>query len=111
VLALALPSPPASAPPSASLRCAASNASRDKSFNINLALGVQGTVYLGIPARRTGAGKVHLKMHDRLVELAAVTTDDDIPTGTEVLVVDTFASDTVIVTRAQPLLSEINDVQ
>jgi hypothetical protein len=83
----------------------------DKSFDITRALGLQGQVYLGIPAHREGAGKVHLKMHDRLVELAAVTTDDAIPTGTDVLVVDTHSSDTIVVTRAQPLLRDISDVE
>ncbi|MGQ0646337.1 MAG: hypothetical protein ACT4P7_02130 [Gemmatimonadaceae bacterium] len=83
----------------------------DKSFDISRALGLQGQVYLSIPANRGGAGKVHVNVHDRLIELAAVTADEAIPSGTDVLVVDAASSDTVVVTRAQPLLSEISDVQ
>lgn len=83
----------------------------DKSFDISRALGLQGKVYLGIPANRGGTGKVHLTMHDRLVELAAMSSDVAIPSGTEVIVVDTQASDTVIVTPSQPLLREISNVE
>jgi hypothetical protein len=83
----------------------------DKSFDISRALGLQGTVYLGIPANRGGAGKVHLTMHDRLVELAAMSSDVAIPSGTAVIVVDTQASDTVIVTPSQPLLRELSNVE
>lgn len=83
----------------------------DKSFDISSALGLQGRVYLGIPANRSGAGKIHLTMHDRLVELAALSSDVAIPSGTEVIVVDTQASDTVIVTPSQPLLREISNVE
>ena len=68
-------------------------------------------VYLGIPANRSGAGKIHINMHDRLVELAALSSDEAIPSGTEVIVVDTQASDTVIVTPSQPLLREISNVE
>lgn len=83
----------------------------DKSFDISNALGLQGRVYLGIPANRSGAGKIHLNMHDRLIELAALSSDAAIPSGTEVIVVDTQASDTVIVTPSQTLLREINNVE
>lgn len=83
----------------------------DKSFDISQALGAPGTVYLSIPGNRSGVGKVHLMLHDRLMELAAVTTEAEIQSGTDVLIVDTVSSDTVVVTRALPLLSEINDVQ
>ena len=83
----------------------------DKSFDISLALGAQGQVYLGIPGNRGGVGKVHINVHDRLVELAAVTAESAIHAGTAILVVDTVSSDTVVVTRAQPLLSEIDHVQ
>jgi hypothetical protein len=83
----------------------------DKSFDINRAIGVQGRVHLGIPASRTGTGKVHVIVHDRLMELDAVTTGPEIASGSDVLVTDVVSSDTVIVAHAQPLLSEISDVQ
>ncbi|MCC6316327.1 MAG: hypothetical protein IT361_01455 [Gemmatimonadaceae bacterium] len=83
----------------------------DKSFDIASALGLQGRVYLGIPANKSGVGKVHLTVHDRLLELAAVSPDVAIPSGTEILVVDTQSSDTLIVTPSQPLLREIDNVE
>ena len=60
---------------------------------------------------RSGAGKVHVIVHDRLMELDAVTTGPEIASGSDVLVTDVVSSDTVIVAHAQPLLSEISDVQ
>ena len=82
----------------------------DKSFDIQRAVGLPARVYLGVPGNREGAGKVHLTVHDRLMELDAVTTEDAIPAGTGVLVIDTVSSDTVLVSRSQPLLEETNDV-
>jgi hypothetical protein len=82
----------------------------DKSFDIQRAVGLPGRVYLGVPGQRGGAGKIHLTVHDRLMELDAVTAEDAIPAGTEVLVIDAISSDTVLVSRSQPLLEEANDV-
>lgn len=83
----------------------------DKSFHITAAIGLPGRVHLGIPGARTGAGKVHVIVHDRLMELDAVTPGPEIETGSEVLVTDVVSSDTVVVLHAQPLLHEISDVQ
>jgi hypothetical protein len=82
----------------------------DKTFDIQRTLGLPARVYLGVPGRREGAGKVHLNVHDRLMELDAVTSEDTIPAGTSVLVIDAISSDTVLVSRSQPLLEETNDV-
>ena len=82
----------------------------DKSFDIQRTLGLPARVYLGVPGHREGAGKVHLNVHDRLMELDAVTSEDTIPAGTSVLVIDAISSDTVLVSRSQPLLEETNDV-
>jgi len=82
----------------------------DKSFDIQRAVGLPARVHLGVPGKREGAGKVHLTVHDRLMELDAVTSEDAIPAGTNVLVIDAITSDTVLVSRSQPLLEETNDV-
>jgi hypothetical protein len=57
--------------------------------NVRLENAVGGTaqVYLRIPAREEGPGKVTLSMQGRTVELKAVTTGPEIPTGTLVKVV------------------------
>jgi membrane protein implicated in regulation of membrane protease activity len=68
---------------------------------IGNAVGRTATVYVRIPAGRTGAGKVQLSMQNRIVEYQAVTDDDEpLKTGETVQVVSVTGSDTVQVRRA-----------
>ena len=69
----------------------------DGTVSVDNAVGATGTVYLSIPGRRQGAGKVHLTLQNRLVELQAVTPEATLPTGAAVLVVDVVGPDTVVV--------------
>jgi hypothetical protein len=69
----------------------------DKSLSLHRAVGVTGVVYLSIPAEKQGAGKVHLTVQERFVELQAVTPDAALPTGSPVLVIDVAGPDTVVV--------------
>jgi hypothetical protein len=62
---------------------------------INRAVGQHGTVYLSIPGRRGGAGKVHLNLQNRTVEYQAVTAHEPLATGTPIQVVAVVNSDTV----------------
>lgn len=63
--------------------------SEDGTVRINRAVGQEGTVYLSIPAANGGAGKVQIKVQDRLMEYEAVSDGDrPIPTGSRVVVVD-----------------------
>ncbi len=80
----------------------------DQSFRLANAVGLSGEVYLGIPARRSGTGKIHLTVQERLVELDAMTSEDGIATGTRVLVVDAIAPATVMVVL-QPRILEDGD--
>ncbi len=60
------------------------------SGNIDIAnsIGKIGTVYLKIPGKRAGMGKVNVLIQERFVELDAMSEDEeDIPTGSEVLIV------------------------
>lgn len=82
----------------------------DKSFQIGMTIGVPATVALPIPGERGGVGKVHLTAHSRFLELAAMTADDSIPSGTQVWVLDTISHDTVLVGRS-PLILGDNDAQ
>jgi len=50
--------------------------SEDHTIRIERAVGRQGTVYLTIPADRKGAGKVQLKVQNRLMDYVAVTDHD-----------------------------------
>jgi hypothetical protein len=65
------------------------------------ALGLPATVYLRIPAERSGIGKIQLNLQNRTMEYAAVTAGPELPTGATVVVVDLVASDTLEV-RAVP---------
>jgi hypothetical protein len=61
------------------------------------AVGRRGTVYLTIPGRRAGAGKVHLNLQNRTVECQAVTDQEALPTGSKVQVAAVLGPDTVLV--------------
>ena len=63
-------------------------------------LGRSGTVYLRIPGRRSGAGKVTVELKDRTMEYEAVTSEDELPTGAKVVVTAVIGPDTVEVQPA-----------
>jgi hypothetical protein len=63
------------------------------------ALGVVGNVYLFIPAKRKGAGKIHVQVQGRLHELDAITDDAaDIATGSIVKVTAIIDDNLLLVT-------------
>lgn len=80
----------------------------DRSFRLAATVGHSGVVYLSIPERRTGTGKIHITLQERIMELDAITPDDAIATGAQVLVIDTIAPSTVIV-ALQPRILEQGD--
>lgn len=60
----------------------------DGTLRIRQAIGQEGTVYIPIPAAKANAGKVQLKVQNRLVEFEAVTSAGErLATGTKVRVV------------------------
>ena len=60
----------------------------DGTIKVQRALGQEATVYIPIPAAKSQAGKVQLKLQNRLVEYEAVTAGSDrLATGTKVRVV------------------------
>lgn len=67
----------------------------DGSVRLERAVGQGGTVYLKVPGRRAGAGKVHLTVQNRTVECQAITAHDELPTGSKVVVVAILNADTV----------------
>jgi hypothetical protein len=68
---------------------------------ISRAVGRQATVYLRIPPKNSGAGKIQVNLQNRTVECAAFTPGEAIPTGATVVVTEVIGSDTV---RVQPVL-------
>jgi membrane protein implicated in regulation of membrane protease activity len=60
----------------------------DGTVRIRQALGKEGTVYIPIPPAKAQAGKIQLKLQNRLVEYEAVTSSPEkLATGTKVRVV------------------------
>lgn len=72
----------------------------DGTARIDRSVGQTGTVYLSIPGRNSGMGKVHLKLQNRTVEYRAVTAVDELPTGSLVVVVSVSGPGTVEVAPA-----------
>ena len=81
----------------------------DGSVLIDGAVGATGTVYLAIPGDRKGAGKVLLTLQNRTVEYQAVTSQEALPTGAPILVVDVVGPDTVDVVP-DPITKELSNV-
>lgn len=77
----------------------------DGTLRLENAIGATARVHLGIPAAKAGAGKVHVTVQGRTVELDAVTAHDrPLPTGAAVVVIDVAGSDVVEVAPESAIL-------
>ena len=63
--------------------------------DLNNAVGQTAQVYLRIPARKSGMGKVTVEIQQRSLQLNAVTDGDQIDTGAQVRVLSLMANETV----------------
>jgi hypothetical protein len=79
----------------AALMRALSRLRAEGTVRMDRAVGKGGTVYLPIPGRKAGTGKVMLNLQNRTVECQAITAENDLPTGAPVVVVAVISSDTV----------------
>ncbi len=76
--------------------------SEEGNLKIEQAVGLPATVYIPIPGNQSGTGKIQLKLQNRIVELRAVTFEEDrLATGTNVVVVEVINSNTVAVELAR----------
>ena len=72
----------------------------DGNINNRNAIGVAGKVYLTVPSSRKGMGKVNVMIQGSYVERNAVTDEDeDIPTGSEIVVIGVSGDTDLIVKR------------
>lgn len=71
---------------------------QDGTVRIRNTVGEHGTVYIPIPANKSGVGKIQLRVQDQLVEFAAQTTaDEKLTTGTPVQVIEVVSPTIVLV--------------
>jgi len=75
----------------------------DGTARIDRAVGLSGIVYLTIPARKQGAGKVTVNLQNRTMEYQAVTPQEELPTGASVVVVSVVGPGTLEVVPAANL--------
>ncbi len=71
----------------------------DNSFNIEHSLNKTGTVYIPVPANKTGVGKVQVSVSGSVHELSAITLQETIPTGSLIKIVKIETSNLVVVER------------
>jgi hypothetical protein len=64
------------------------------------AVGLPANVYLRIPARNSGLGKIQINLQNRTMEYQAATAGEEIPTGASVTVVGVIDANTVAVQAA-----------
>ena len=75
-----------------------SKLTQNGNFNIKNLLGENGTVYIPIPPKGEGTGKINISCGERFLELDAVTEEDKmLATGSSVRVVDIIAGSTLVV--------------
>ena len=65
--------------------------------HIKNAIHESGEVYLTIPGKETGRGKIHVNIQGALKEVDAITKGKELPTGTKIKVVDIINKNTVLV--------------
>ncbi len=67
-------------------------------FDLGYAIGKVGTVYIPIPEKMSGSGKINLSLRDRFLELSAVTNSErKLRTGETVRIVSTDETGIVVV--------------
>jgi hypothetical protein len=71
----------------------------DNTFKITNALNKTGSVYLAIPARKKGTGKVQVSVKGSFHELDAVTENDKIETSSTVRIIKIESDNLVVVER------------
>ncbi len=74
--------------------------SQQGNMDINNALNQTAEVYLTIPEKKNGSGKVHVQIQGTLRELDAITLGDRIPTGSQVKILSVTKNNLLLVSLA-----------
>jgi hypothetical protein len=72
----------------------------DGTVRIWSAVGRSATVYVPVPAHKSGSGKIQINLQNRTMEYLAMTAGEHLPTGARVVVTDVLTSDTLEVQGA-----------
>jgi len=82
--------------------------SHSGTMDVDQALFENGEVYLPVPRKRGGTGKVHIVVQGTLREMDAVTDDDeDLPQGTAATVTEIINGATLVVTNSNTITQTI----
>lgn len=77
-----------------------SKLAQNGTFNVKNLLGESGTVYIPIPSKGSGTGKINISCGERFMEFDAVTEEQEtLKTGMPVRVVDIIAGATLVVEK------------
>lgn len=79
-----------------------SKLAQNGNFNIKNALGEIGTVYIPIPAKQNGNGKITISVGERFLEFEAVTQGDEtLSSNAKVRVTDIISGNVLVVEKAE----------
>ena len=81
-----------------------SKLSQEGNLDMNEALFNTGEVYLAIPSKKEGYGKVHIKIKGSLREMDAVTEGEPLPTGASVRIIEVLNDNLLLVEPAENYL-------
>jgi len=73
---------------------------QDNTMKLHQAIGKSAEVYLTIPGKKSGKGKVHISIQHTLRELDALTEGETIPSGSNVTVVALLENTTLLVEKS-----------
>ncbi len=75
------------------------NMMKARTENLSFAIGLNGEVFIPIPGKRNGKGKIQIIISQNIKELDAITDGAKISTGEKVLIVDILPNNVLVVKK------------